>query len=347
MSNKYAELEGVDTNQLLFSGDDELAAKLRAIPGVIELSRRIDFKGLVGLDGQTMVFSGAGVDPLSDNIISSFDKLISGRRLASSDQWQVLIGHGMAQGLAAAPGSSLIVTTVMPQGGLNAADFEVCGITQSDSSDYDKYMLKVPLSVAQKLLNTRKISKIVLLLDSTEITAQVKKQVQAMLAKDAPDLVIRDWRELNPQYDKIVDLYSRIFGFMAGSLILLSLLSIGNVMSMSFLERIREFSVMRAIGLGKFSLTGILLAEGILLALIACGAGVLMSLCLGWGVSATGGISMPPPPGSERGFPMMLHVDSTSIAVVLAGSVLVGMFSCALVAWRAARLHPALGLRHG
>ncbi len=346
MSKKYAELSGVDSNQLLFAGSDELAAKLAAIPSVIEVSRRIDFKGLVGLGSQSMVFVGLGVEPRSDNVISSFDRVIKGRALLSTDQWRVAIGQGMEQGLAAAPGDSLIVTTVMPQGGLNAADFEISGVTQSDSSDYDQHMLKVPLSFAQKLLNTHKVSKIVLLLDSTDATPQVKDQVQALLEKDTPDLMVKDWRELNPQYDKIVTLYSSIFGFVAGALVLLSTLSIGNVMSMSFLERVREFSVMRAIGLGKFSLVGLLLSEGASLALIACSMGVLVALCIGWIVAAMGGIPMPPPPGSNRGFPMVLQVRGISVAAVLAGSVLVGATACALVAWRAVRLQPALGLRH-
>jgi putative ABC transport system permease protein len=208
-------------------------------------------------------------------------------------------------------------------------------------------MLKVPLATAQRLLNTKSVSKIVLLLESTDATADTKRQVQAVLEREAPGLMVKDWRELNPQYDKIVALYSRIFGFVACSLILLSTLSIGNVMSMSFLERIREFSVMRAIGLRKFSLVGLLLTEGSSLALLASAAGVALALGLSWSIEAVGGIPMPPPPGSNRGFPLLLHISPASIGVLMWGSVLVGVISCVLVAWRAVRLQPALGLRHG
>jgi putative ABC transport system permease protein len=347
LNKKYAQLSGVDSNQLLFTGSDQLITKLIENSDVIEVSRRIDFKGLVGLGSQSMVFVGLGVEPKSDNVISSFDRVILGRRMVSADKWKVVIGQGMSQGLAATPGSTLIVTTVMPQGGLNAADFEVSGVTQSDSSEYDQHMLKVSLSDAQKLLNTQKVSKIVLLLSSTDVTAQVKASVQTLLEKDFPDLMVMDWRELNPQYDKIVGLYSRIFGFVASVLILLSTLSIGNVMSMSFMERVREFSVMRSIGLNKFSLVGMLLSEGATLALIACCLGVLAALCIGWILIAMGGIPMPPPPGSDRGFSMILHISKISVVAVMIGSVLVGAIASALVAWRAIGLQPALGLRHG
>jgi putative ABC transport system permease protein len=346
MSKHYDTLRGVDSNQLLFANSDALLSKLGAIPGVVEATRRVEFKGLIGYKGQSMVFGGVGVEPRADNVISSFDRVIDGRGLVSADQWKAAIGQGMGQGLGAVPGDSLIVTTVMPQGGLNAADFEVSGITQSDSSDYDQHMLKVPLATAQRLLNTKGVSKLVLLLDATDATADVKRQVQAVLERDAPDLIVKDWRELNPQYDKIVALYSRIFGFVAGALVLLSTLSIGNVMSMSFLERIREFSVMRAIGLRKPSLVTLLLTEGSSLALLACVAGVALALGLSWVMAATGGIPMPPPPGSNRGFPLVLQISPISIGVLLCGSVLVGVLSCVLVAWRAIRLQPAMGLRH-
>jgi len=197
----------------------------------------------------------------------------------------------------------------------------VVGITQSDSSDYDQHIMKIPLVVAQKLLNTTSASKVVLLLDSTDKTAEVKQAVQKILNRSAPDLIVKDWRELNPQYDKIVALYSRIFGFMAFALVLVSILSIGNVMSMSFLERIREFSVMRTIGMRKSTLVSMLMAEGASLALLASIVGILIAWLITWGIGLAGGIPMPPPPGSNRGFSLLLELSLPGVWRVLWASI--------------------------
>lgn len=346
MSKKYDLMRSVESSQTLFEPDEALLSEISKIPSVLIVSRRVEFNGLIGNKNQSTVFTGVGVEPREDSTISSFDRVINGRALSSVDQWRIVVGNGLAQGLAATPGDSLIVTTVMPQGGLNAADFEVVGITQSDSSDYDQHIMKIPLAVAQKLLNTTRASKVVLLLDSTDKTAEVKQEIQKILDRHAPDLMVKDWRELNPQYDKIVALYSRIFGFMAFALVLVSILGIGNTMSMSFLERIREFSVMRTIGMRKFTLVGLLMAEGASLALLASIVGIFLAWLITWSIGLLGGIPMPPPPGSNRGFSLLLELNLPNVWQVLWASILVGITACVLVAWRAVHLQPAQGLRH-
>ena len=346
MSKKYDQLRNVESSQTLFDPNETLLGELSKIPGVMIVTRRVEFKGLIGNGSQSTVFTGVGVEPREDSTISSFDRVINGRALSSVDQWNIAVGSGLAQGLSVVPGNSVIVTTVMPQGGLNAADFEVVGITQSDSSDYDQHIMKIPLVVAQKLLNTTSASKVVLLLDSTDKTAEVKQAVQKILNRSAPDLIVKDWRELNPQYDKIVALYSRIFGFMAFALVLVSILSIGNVMSMSFLERIREFSVMRTIGMRKSTLVSMLMAEGASLALLASIVGILIAWLITWGIGLAGGIPMPPPPGSNRGFSLLLELSLPGVWQVLWASIFVRIAACVLVAWRAVHLQPAQGLRH-
>lgn len=346
MSKKYDLLRDVESSQTLFEPNETLLSELSKIPGVLIVTRRVEFKGLIGKNNQSTVFTGVGVEPREDSTISSFDRVIDGRALSSVDQWRIVVGNGLAQGLSATPGDSLIVTTVMPQGGLNAADFEVVGITQSDSADYDQHIMKIPMAVAQKLLNTTNTTKIVLLLDSTDKTAEVKQEIQKVLDRLAPELMVKDWRELNPQYDKIVALYSRIFGFMAFALVLVSILSIGNVMSMSFLERIREFSVMRTIGMRKFTLVGMLMAEGASLALLASIVGIAIAWLITWGIGFIGGIPMPPPPGSNRGFALVLELNMSGVWQVLWASIFVGVAACVLVAWRAVNLQPAQGLRH-
>jgi putative ABC transport system permease protein len=346
MSKKYDLMRNVESSQTLFDPNEALLSEISKIPNVLTVTRRVEFKGLIGYNNQTTLFSGIGVEPREEAAISSFDRIIDGRALSSVDQWRTVVGNGLAHGLGAAPGDSVIVTTVMPQGGLNAADFEIVGITQSDSAEYDQHILKIPLVVAQKLLNTTQTSKVVLLLDSTDKTEEVKQKVQQILARFAPDLMVKDWRELNPQYDKIVALYSRIFGFMAFALVLVSILSIGNVMSMSFLERIREFSVMRTIGMRKFTLVNLLMAEGASLALLASVVGIALAWLITWIIGLLGGLSMPPPPGSNRGFSLLLELNLPSVWQVLWTSILVGIAACVLVAWRAVHLQPAQGLRH-
>ena len=139
--------------------------------------------------------------------------------------------------------------------------------------------------------------------------------------------------------------------YMAISLALVFfLISFGivNTMSMSLMERFREFGIMRAIGTPPGKLAALILAEASWLGVV----GSLMGLALGLSIFAWfahTGIAF----GSQTeamgvGLESPIHPVFAPVGIALStvAFLLLTPLVSAFVAWRAARIDPVRALRH-
>ncbi|HEY0698916.1 MAG TPA: ABC transporter permease, partial [Micromonospora sp.] len=78
-----------------------------------------------------------------------------------------------------------------------------------------------------------------------------------------------------------------IFTAVLGLSVLIALLGIGNTMSLAVVERTGEFRAMRAQGLSRRQLAGLVLAEAALVGVVGAVGGVILGGAVGW-VAATG-----------------------------------------------------------
>ncbi len=119
--------------------------------------------------------------------------------------------------------------------------------------------------------------------------------------------------------------------------VLIALIGVGNTLSLSVLERVRENSLLRALGLGPNGLRAMLALEALLMATVAAGLGVALGTTYAWfGVKTTSfGIFNSSPD---------LTMPWGQIAMILVVAALAGLVACVLPARRAARIQPAAGL---
>jgi putative ABC transport system permease protein len=115
------------------------------------------------------------------------------------------------------------------------------------------------------------------------------------------------------------------------------LLVTANTMAMSVRERIREIAVLKALGFRRWKVLGLLMSEGILMTLTGGLLGCLGARFLFRSLDLA---------AFTQGFFQQLDVTWGIIALGLGISVLVGLLSAAVPAYRAANLTVADGLRH-
>jgi putative ABC transport system permease protein len=122
------------------------------------------------------------------------------------------------------------------------------------------------------------------------------------------------------------------------------ILGIANTIGMSILERRMELATLRALGLKRRAIGGLLLLEALVTGLIGGLLGILLGAALASAVTAVG-IPFPSPPGSTR--PFLGGVDFVpGIAAFAFGlSVLSTMAASILPVWRATRRPIAETLR--
>lgn len=119
--------------------------------------------------------------------------------------------------------------------------------------------------------------------------------------------------------------------------VLIALIGVGNTLSLSVLERVRENSLLRALGLGRSGLRAMLAIEALLMAGVSALLGVALGTTYAWfGLHTTSIGVFRTAPG--------LTMPWDQITLILVVAAIAGLAACVLPARRAARISPAAGL---
>jgi putative ABC transport system permease protein len=156
---------------------------------------------------------------------------------------------------------------------------------------------------------------------------------------------VKPWFELASFYRQVKLLYFAIFGFMGLVLFLVVLLATVNTLLMSVMERVREFGVLRAMGLQPGQLLALLQWEGAFLGLLGSVLGLAAALLLRAGLNALH-LQMPAPPGTSHGYELNIHLVPGVYLAVAMGLQATIQLSALFPGLKAARLRIVEALRH-
>ncbi|WP_245806848.1 ABC transporter permease [Krasilnikoviella flava] len=87
-------------------------------------------------------------------------------------------------------------------------------------------------------------------------------------------------------FQQVIDTALGIVVGLLAAAVVIALIGVANTLSLSVIERRRESATLRAIGLSKGQLRGMLAVEGLLIALVGAALGVLLGLVYGWAGAA-------------------------------------------------------------
>ncbi|SFU83646.1 putative ABC transport system permease protein [Nitrosomonas eutropha] len=310
--------------KFLMDSPDTLKQHITNNPEVKQVMARLNFSGLLNNGRSDLPIIGEGVEPELEAELGSSVRITAGRQLNDSDAFGILLGKGVAQALQLKPGDPVTLLVNTLDGALNSLDFQVTGIFQSFSNDFDARAIRIPLAAAQELLGTGGVNALVISLQHTEETDQVAAKLKQWL--DSSRLEIKTWVELNDFYEKTVELYKGQFGVLQLIILVMVLLSVANSVNMSIFERVGEFGTMMALGNRSNQVFWLIISENLLLGLIGGGLGTCVGILLAMIISAIG-IPMPPPPNADIGYiahilivpsVLLLALGTGFIATVLA-----------------------------
>ena len=303
----------------LITAPDSVKQHIASVAGVDSVMARLNFSGLLNNGRSDLPIIGEGIEPDKEAILGSFVSITAGRQLTDKDTFGIVLGHGVAQGLKLKPGDHIILLVNTIEGALNSMDFEVIGVFQSYSNDYDARAVKIPLAAAQELLGTQSANALVISLKKTSDTDYMAAWLKENLATS--ELEIKTWVELNDYYEKVVELYEGQFGVLQLIILLMVMLSVANSVNMSIFERMGEFGIMMALGNRCGWVFRLIITESILLGLIGSCLGVGVGAVLALIISAIG-IPMPPPPNSSLGY--TAHIEIIPSILLMSSAVGIG-----------------------
>lgn len=310
---------------------------------------RIDLMGLVSNGDKSVACIGTGVEPKEEKRLRTlfgnagvmYDSLI----VHEEDAEIIILGNGLARSLNAEVGDWLTLMSTTADGALNAVDVRVVDTFDGGMAEYDKRAVVIPLKTAQVLLNSQRVSKLLVTLDETEKTDRLVTQISELAKENGYPVAIKKWHEQAAYYKQVRQFYQQVTGFISLVLFVIVFFSISNTVVMSIVERTQEIGTMLSMGTSRWQTMKMFFFEGMLLGVL----GGVLSAAFAFGVSFLINhfeIVLPPPPGFTEGYPLSIRNEFGFYGQIFVATVIVATFSSLVPAFRVTRMKIVDALGH-
>jgi len=321
--------------QFLIANAAPIRQLTSALPAVADIMARIKFSGLLNNGHNDWPVNGEGLEPDKEAKLGSHMRIVAGRQITDADTDGILVGQGVAQALQLSPGNRVTLLANAEEGALNSQDFQVIGVFESFSKDYDARTVRIPLAAAQELLMTPGVNTLVVSLKQTKDTDATANALRSRL--DGQKLEVMTWVDLNDFYKKTVLLYQRQFGVLQVIVLAMVLLSVANSVNMSVFERIGEFGTLMALGNRGSQVFRLVVIENLVLGFIGASLGVAIGVVSALTISAIG-IPMPPPPNSNSAYTAYVRIVPIQLVTAFAVGFLATIAASILPASKVSRI---------
>jgi len=234
-------------------------------------------------------------------------------------------------------------------GAPNIVSLQIERVEMQSMKELDDNYIGMNIGLAQNLIYGRgdhKATGIVVQLKRTEDLQSARARLLHLFKEHDLHLEVRDFTELNPQYNQIIGLFGSIFSFVSVIIGIVVVFTVSNAMSMSVVERTGEIGTIRAMGVRRKGIRRQFLVEGSLLGLIGATFGILLAYVAAFGVNHSA-ITWTPP-GRVAPVPLILYMTGAYwlIGLTWLGLLLISSFAAVIPANRAGRMTVVDALRH-
>ena len=250
--------------------------ELSKIQEVTSYSVRLQQEGLIATAHKSLGSTLKGISLENEQHFGQLDAFITeGAYSFGKGNKGALIGSALAKKFNLSIGSRVIFTAQDVTGEINSISFRISGILKTGNPSIDENTVFISMEKMSKFLNLQE--------SATQIALRVKdkdniKKVQEELKMMLADTDVLRWDELYPLLIQMQELLN-IFNLASYAIVfIVAALGIFGVMLVSVLERMREFSIMLAIGTPYKMVRDQILLEAFFLGLI----GFLTGAFLGW-----------------------------------------------------------------
>jgi ABC-type lipoprotein release transport system permease subunit len=290
-----------------------------------------------------------GIDPAQEAEVSFIGQAVTqGHYLESDDKYGIVVGKALADKFETKLGRKLVLMSQDTGGEIASRAFKIVGIFSAEMEATEKQFAFVTLSSAQQMLKLGKgVSEASILLSDDKEVARTVGPLR--IALPSAEYEIHTWRELLP----LVNAYLSLFDTFIFIWFLVVFIAMGfgivNTTLMAVFERIREFGLLKALGMKPWWIIRGVLTESFLVLVMGMAAGNILGFLSVLALSGTGIDLSSFAAGAEwagisRVIYPVIHAKDVTMAnlVVFILGLLVSVYPAA----KAARFTPVEALAH-
>jgi lipoprotein-releasing system permease protein len=346
---------GVYAEQGLLTDYTDVAAKVRAVPGVVSATPLIEGQVMATSDRGAAGALVRGIDPqeLRDRKLIA-DHIVAGSLADFADD-NISMGDRLARRLGVKVGDK--VTLISPEGTDTAfgtvprlKTYTVAALFDVGFYEYDNSFLYVPLAAAQVFFRMpNAVSDLEVFVANADDAAREGRLISAALGGQAR---ILDWQHANYSLVNAVEIERNVMFLILTLIILVAAFNIISGMIMMVKDKGRDIAILRTMGASRGMILRIFMLSGASIGIVGTVAGFAL------GVAFTDNIE------AIRQFlqdvlhvnlfsaeiyfftRIPAHIDTGEVAAVVLMALALSFLATLYPSWRAARLDPVEGLRY-
>ncbi len=227
----------------------------------------------------------AGIDPEREAKVSFIGKDVieKGRYLKPDDKYKIVVGKALLDDFETKIGNKLVLMSQNTNNDIASNAFRIVGVFRAEMESTEKNYVFITRQDASRMLKLDGVSVFSVLLEKRENLTPVVSRIRDAL-KNTPEpektenYVVLNWRELLPLVNAYLDLMG---GFsMLWYIVVFIAMGFGivNTMLMAVYERMREFGLLKALGMKPFRILKDVVIETLYLLIIGGATGNFLAI---------------------------------------------------------------------
>ncbi len=214
-----------------------------------------------------------GIDPDREARVSFISGAVKeGTYLEPDDPYGILVGQALAEEFETRLDRRIVLMSQDASGEAASRAFRIRGIFRAETESTEKQFVFVTQMAARDMLGLEQgITEAAVLLPSHEMTGKTAEALEHRLP--TPPLAIQTWRDLLPLVRVTIELYDTFIFLWFLVVFIAMAFGIVNTLLMAVFERIREFGLLKALGMRPRGIVQGVLAESFFLLLLGTAAG--------------------------------------------------------------------------
>jgi ABC-type lipoprotein release transport system permease subunit len=249
----------------------------KVLPKSARVTTRIRVNAVMSNARHSMGVTLVGIHPKQEAAISFIGHAVTeGVYLPADDMYGILIGKALVEDFETKLGHKVVLMSQDSSGEIASRAFRIAGTFRAELQATEKRFVFVTMAAAREMLKVDGISEASILLQSYGDATQVASVLRDELPAEKYE--VQTWRELLPMATAILQLYDGLIFLWFIVVFIAMAFGIVNTILMAVYERIREFGLLKALGMKPSGIVRQVVTESVMLLAVGLSAGNI----LGW-----------------------------------------------------------------